>query len=432
MSTADIDIDDIDELDTPTAEAITLSDDQQKALEMFVNFLMNPAEEVFVLEGYSGTGKSTLVKTMMDNMPKYLKAYKLINPAAFEYEIRLTATTNKAAEAFAGITGMDVSTIHAALGLRVVKDFRTGETELVPKEWTPEFGWLLIIDEASMIDGPLLELIFKKTTNCKIMFIGDPAQIKPVKWNTTPVFDAGFTTAKLTKVMRQAEGNPIIALATQFRDTVNTGIWTPFTPDGKHIVHLSDADFEAAVLQEFTRKDWRYRDSKILAWRNETVVRYNHALNSHLTGTPEFSVGDYVVCNKRVQSGKSGIKTDQMVYITTIEQDCEYKDVLGNWITVDYVHRCFQPKSLALKNERMKLAKAMDDIQLLHEIEERWIDLRGAFAQTVNKSQGSTYGKVFIDLDDIARCTNGDTIARLMYVGTSRASGYCYLKGDFA
>jgi len=410
----------------------TLSEDQQTALQAFVKFLMDPAELVFVLEGYSGTGKSTLVKTMMDNMPKYLKTYKLINPSAFEYEIRLTATTNKAAEAFAGITGMTVSTIHSALGLRVVKDVRTGNTELVPKDYGPEFGWLLIIDEASMIDGPLLDLIFKKTTNCKIMFIGDPAQIKPVKYNTTPVFDAGFTTAKLTKVMRQAEGNPIIALATQFRNTVNTGIWTPFTPDGKHIIHLSDADFETEILKEFSRKDWRYRDSKILAWRNETVIRYNHALNSHLTGTPEFGVGDYVVCNKHVQAGKFGIKTDQMVYITTIEADCEYQGVPGNWVTVDYVNRCFQPKTLALKNERIKLAKSQDDYRLLQEIEDRWIDLRAAFAQTVNKSQGSTYTKVFIDLDDISRCTNGDTIARLMYVGTSRASYQVYLKGDFA
>ena len=220
-----------DNLSVPVSNpTITLSDDQEAARAAFVNFLISPDEQVMVLEGYAGTGKSTLVKTLLDNMPKYLKMAKLVNPSMYEYETVLTATTNKAAEALAQISGAEVRTIHNFLGLRVVKDFRTGATELIPRDRTPESGCILVIDEASMIDSKLLTIIFEKTTNCKIMFIGDPAQLPPVKYTTTPVFNAGFKTAKLTKVMRQAEGNPIITLATQFRETVTTGIWTPFTP----------------------------------------------------------------------------------------------------------------------------------------------------------------------------------------------------------
>jgi hypothetical protein len=415
-----------------TAPAFILSEDQEKAKNMFINFLISPIEQVFVLQGYAGTGKSTLVKTLMDNMPKYLQMAKLVNPSMFDYQIQLTATTNKAAEALAQITGMEVRTIHSFLGLRVSKDYRTGHTELVPRSEIPEFGYILIIDEASMIDSKLLTTIFKKTQNCKIMFIGDPAQLPPVKYNNTPVFDAGFTTAKLEKVMRQAEGNPIITLATQFRNTVSSGQWFNFKPDGHHIVHLPRSDFEDRIIDEFTRNDWRYNDSKILGWTNKCVIDYNHAVNNHISGDPHFAVGDYVVCNKHVIVGKHSIKTDQLVYITCIEPDVEYHDVVGNWVTVDYSIRAFFPKSLAAKNERVKRAKALNEYRLLAEIEECWFDLRAAFAQTINKSQGSTYDKVFIDLDDVSRCNLGDLIARLMYVAVSRARHYIYLVGDFA
>jgi exodeoxyribonuclease V len=59
------------------------------------------------------------------------------------------------------------------------------------------------------------------------------------------------------------------------------------------------------------------------------------------------------------------------------------------------------------------------------------VDLRAVFAQTVNKSQGSTYDKVFFDLDDLKKCHNGNTLARLLYVGTSRARHQCFFVGDF-
>lgn len=415
----------------PVKKEIVLSDDQAAAETMFVNFLLDPAEQVMVLEGFAGTGKSTLVERLMKNMPKYLKMAKLVNPDAFQYAIQLTATTNKAAEALSNITGEDVRTIHSFLGLRVDRDHRTGQTRLIPRNSEPESGWILVIDEASMVDSNLLTLIFQQTTNCKIMFIGDPAQLPPVKYTTTPVFNAGFKTARLQEVMRQAKGNPIIELATNFRLTVGDGIWRSFKPDGVHVVHMPRDQFEDAVIAEFTRPEWRHNHSKVLAWRNETVQAYNHAINKKISGDPHFAEGDYAVCNKFVMCGKSGIKTDQMVYITTIEAEVEYKGVIGNWVTLDYANRVFFPASLAAKAERVKEAKKADDYALLAEIEDRWIDLRQAFSQTINKSQGSTYDKVFVDLDDLAKCNLGNMIARLCYVGFSRARFNVYMTGDF-
>lgn len=414
-------------------QPITLTADQQAALDAFCRFLTDPSEPVFVLCGYSGTGKSTLVRTLLDQLPGYMKTAKLINPSFTELEVELTATTNKAAENLAHITGMTVGTIHSFLGLRVESDYRTGETKLIPRNMPalPE-GKLLFIDEASYIDRQLLQFVFQRTRQCKIVFVGDPAQLTPVKSTGTPVFEAKFPGAMLSQVVRQAEGNPIMQLSTQFRETVRTGEWSKFTPDGQAVKYLPRDDFNAMLFDEFTRPSWRYRDSKFLAWTNKRVIDYNHAIRDKALGDPHFQVGDYAVCNKFVQAGKNGIKTDALVQITDISEDIEQHGVPGNWFTLDHSIKVFGPKSLAEKNALIKRARAHEQFDVALEAEERWIDLRAAYAQTINKSQGSTYDRVFIDLDDIRRCNSGDQIARMLYVGVSRARHQVVLTGDLA
>lgn len=246
---------------------ITLTTDQQNALESFTGFLAND-DPVFVLEGYSGTGKSTLVNKIINDLPSTIKAIKLINPKAADLQVCLTATTNKAAENLSNITGSSASTIQSHLGLVVNTDWQTRQTSLVPRTNKKQANQLLFIDEASYIDRDLLKWIFKMTEDSKIVFIGDPAQLTPVKTNTTPVFNANFPTARLTQVVRQAEGNPIVSLSTKFRETVSSGQFFSFKPDGINIKHLHKDKFEAAFIQEFTRPDWKANDSKILAWTN--------------------------------------------------------------------------------------------------------------------------------------------------------------------
>lgn len=412
---------------------ITLTPDQQNALEKFTHFLADPAEQVFVLEGYSGTGKTTLVKTLLDQLPSLLKAIKLINPSARRYDVELTATTNKAAENFGMITGMDVRTIHSFLGLRVQTDYETNTTKLVPSSKNGfKEGILLFIDEASYIDKDLLGWIFKLTRNCKIVFMGDPAQLTPVKSSATPVFEAShFMKAQLSQVVRQAEGNPIVDLSTKFRETVNSGEFFKFVPDGKHIQYMDRDTFNQAIEAEFCRPDWRYSHSKFLAWTNKRVIDYNHHIRDRALGDPNFQVGDYAVCNKFVTVGKKSIKTDQLVCITGIGADTALHGVIGNWMTLDYQLELFFPKSLEAKKALIKQARALEQFNVVEEAENRWVDLRAAYACTVNKSQGSTFDKVFIDVDDIARCNSGEQIARLMYVAVSRARNTVYLTGDF-
>ena len=412
-----------------TTKEITLTEDQQNALESFHNFLMDPIETVFVLRGYSGCGKSTLVRTLLDRMPAFNKTARLINPDHKEYEVALTATTNKAAENLGSITGQGAITIHSFLGLRVQTDYRTNTTTLIPRTSDQKENYLLFIDEASYVDKQLLGFIFKMTKNCKVVFIGDPAQLTPVKATSTPVFDANFSGAALTTVVRQAEGNPIVDLSTKFRHTVNTGEFFSFTPDGHHVQYLERDAFNEAIKAEFTRPDWRYQDSKILAWTNKCVIGYNHFVRNHVKGDPNFQVDDYAVCNSFVSVGRSSIKTDQLVQINAIEADSVRYEVPGNMVCVDGIW-VFHPRNLQEWNAGIKKMRAKDNFGAVSEMESQWIDLRAAYACTINKAQGSTFDRVFVDLDDIRRCNSGDQIARMLYVGVSRARTQVFLTGD--
>jgi hypothetical protein len=413
--------------------AITLTDDQDKALLAFNTFIVDPIEQVFVLSGYSGTGKTTLIKKLLEEIPRYMQVAKLIDPKTKDYTVALTATTNKAAENFSQLTGQEVNTIHSFLGLRVQTNYETNVTTLVPKTKDVLEGYLVFIDEASYVDKQLLDWVFKRTKNCKIVFMGDPAQLTPVKSQGTPVFDAKFRGAHLSKIVRQAEGNPIVDLSTKFRLTVSSGEFFKFVPDGYAVQYMERNDFNAAIKAEFTRPNWQYKDSKVLAWTNKCTIGYNHAISDHLTGDPSFQVGDYAVCNKFVAAGRSySLKTDQMVQITDISEDTEEYGVVGNNFTLDNAAVLFSPKSLAAKIALIKQARAEGKFSIVERADNQWIDLRYAFSCTINKAQGSTFDRVFIDLDDIRRCNSGDQIARMLYVGVSRAKQQVFLTGDIA
>lgn len=418
-------------MNTATAE-LTLTADQEAALSAFYAFLVDPIESVFVLSGYSGCGKTTLVSTLLDRLPDFMRMVRLVDPSQEDYTVELTATTNKAAENLSHITGQSVATIHSYLGLRVQTDYRTNSTTLIPRSMEKKQGVLLFVDEASYVDSYLLAYIFRLTHQCKIVFIGDPAQLAPVKSSGTPVFAAGFTGAQLQQVVRQAEGNPIVDLSTKFRHTVNTGEFFSFKPDGHHIKHMTPDEFKLAIQQEFTRPDWRYKDSKILAWTNKCVIGYNQYVRNLAKGDPHFQVDDYAVCNSFLTVGRQSLKTDQMVQITNISEEMESHGVKGKQFTLDNTFRVFMPNSLEDKNAAIKKARTNDDVGTVAMMESQWVDLRAAYASTVNKSQGSTFDKVFIDLADLSKCSNANTLARMLYVAVSRARSQVFFVGDLA
>jgi hypothetical protein len=411
---------------------LKLTQDQQNAYLAFNKFIADPDDKVFVLSGYAGTGKSTLVKKLLADLPKFYKTLKLIDHKFVEPDTILTATTNKAAENLASIVNEPVSTIHSVLGLTVLTDYKTNKSTLVRNGRKKDLSnHLIFIDEASYIDHKLLGHIKDGCALCKVVFIGDPAQLLAVNAKSSPVFGAGYTEASLKEIVRQADDNPIQNLCNNFRETVIQGKFFPVNVDGNNIKHLPRDDFEQAIAGEFLRSDWKYGDSKVLAWTNKSVIAYNHAIRSHVAGEPELEVGDYAICNKFFKSGKKeSIKTDQQVRITDKYYATRH-GVDGWMIQVDNKHTGFLPASRQDAKVALEKARAAEEWGKVAAID-NWFDLRAAYACTINKSQGSTYNKVFIDLDDIGKCRQQDYLARMLYVGASRARNQIVLTGDIA
>lgn len=413
-------------------DTITLTTDQAAALVAIQDFIMDPVEQVFVLKGSSGCGKSTLVRKIIDEIPRMIQMARMIDEDQKQYRIELTATTNKAAENLSELSGMDAVTIHSFLSLKLNTDHKTGKTSLSTRAGTQQSDAIIFIDEASFIDPELLGLIFQQTKDCKIIFIGDPYQLRTVGAFNTPVFDTtAFKNAALEQPVRQANGSPIIDLSIKFREAVKTGEPFRFKPDG-HVIRRVDRDtFNAEVLAEFGRPDWKYKDSKVLAWTNKRVVQYNEFINEHKNGVPHFQKGDYAVNNNFVSQGKTSVKTDALVHIQDISEMFEHHGVMGRDYTINNTN-FFRPERPEDVKDRIKKGRTNNEYEVLRVINDTWIDLRAVFAQTINKSQGSTYGKVYIDLDDIGKCRVKDQLYRMLYVGVSRARFHVIFTGDLS
>lgn len=416
-----------------TTEPVVLTADQEKAKELLIKFLSTRDEHVFVLKGYAGTGKTTMVQSVLEHIPKADALAKMINPKHVPREIVLAATTHKAAEALSVATGEEVVTIHSHLGLIVRINYQTGETYLTRKSNAVDADHQIIfIDESSYIDEKLLNMILRCTHGCKIVFMGDPTQLSPVGCSSTPVFDQKFPEAELLKVVRQEDGNQIKEWSSGLREFIRGDVqeFPKIRVDGKTIVRVDRSTFDDMVLKEFTHPDWKMSQSKMLAWRNATVNKYNKALQKKASGRTDLAKGDYAVNNHFVTSpkNKESIKTDATVLVTDIREAYHY-GFKGREVDTDKCTGLFMPDDYTDHEKAKTKALAKGDSEMLRTVKDSWCDLRAAYCCTVNKSQGSTFDRVFVDLDDITSCSDSNQMARMIYVAISRARKQVILTG---
>ena len=479
---------------------IQLTSGQQKALDMIVEFCLDDrpdAENRLVIAGYAGTGKTELLSIAMRATNEASELKNTILKAAGKRtrdlpQFLLTATTNKAAEALQEATdarinlkktffGDDnfmvseevytVKTIHSLLGIRPIRDKVKKITKVTNTNFAPRPA-ILIIDEASFIDNTLLKTIDEGVSGKhKIIYVGDPAQLSPVKSKSTPVFDQNYKTTYLTEVVRQQADNQIINVSTSFRNTVNGEQFAPFKPDQNKVIYLDAEKFKKNILEEFSRPDYSEKDAKVLAWTNKTVKKYNALVKEHLTGDQELKAGDYAVNNSYFEAGKKSVKTDAVVRIREITNDYQQQILPPSFYHIDTLNllpsnekgerssliECrkieFTYKNTAYSGlmpidpiDFKRALKKLNDLNdggykryfnkirnlddWIDTFKNLFVDLRPMYACTVNKSQGSTYKKVFIDLDDIGKCNQVDQVHRMLYVSFSRASDQVVLTGD--
>lgn len=417
---------------------MTLNSDQQAALDTFKDFLLDDDNDVMVIEGHAGVGKTFLIDEVLKQFNKQAALSGLVMGTSYPMASVLTATTNKAAKVLGDRTGQPAKTIHSLLELKPRKDYETGKIRLFRKAGLQNLtNLLLIIDEASFIDRDTLLAIHSYVEKSKIVFIGDPFQLAPVGYRKSPVFGGNFLTAKLNTLVRNP--GPIGSLAGEFREVLNGNDWPTIKPNGKEILHVDGPTFQqmiedcytaafspAAKLLDAVADD---NDLRVLAWSNERVNEYNDFIREHLGFTGSASIGERLVVNEFMPRAK--LRTDQHIKITSLSPIDVFKGIEGRWAFHNQgKDPIFIPNFKAEVQLAMTKAKRHKDWRHFYHLKEDIADLRPLYASTVHKSQGSTYGTVFIDLNDIGRCNDPETVARLLYVAISRASDRVVFYGE--
>ena len=411
---------------------VVLEPQQQKAYEQVTDFLLDDKQQEFILQGYAGTGKSTLVKYILANFPQIQKLKAMVcNDEPME--TLLTATTHKAAGVLGAMTGQYTMTIHSAMNLRL--DYgNNGYKKELKQYGIPNIeNTLVVIDEGGLLDEKLITTVrAAMTPTTKVLYIGDPAQLPPTSLTYSPLFHQGLPTATLTDIIRQEKGNTIIELCTMLREATRAGDFKAMKPTGA-IEYIADYQvFEQRLLNDFKTPG---ESRKVVCWTNRAVQHYNRLLKTHTsdTGHSDMAEGDFVTNNRTVVLKSGTIKTDTTVQILSMTPETRHGVEGHRVILANSNHESFLPK-LHTDREKLerKLIKADDlaSMKIYREVD-RWFDLRYEFACTAHKSQGSTYDAVYIDLSNFKGCKPRSLLARLLYVAVSRASKKVVITGDF-
>lgn len=222
---------------TPFFSSIELTSDQVNAFNALTNFLKSNTEQVFILNGYAGTGKTTLISGLI----KYIVQFK-------DMPFFLMASTGRAAKMMEQRTGQEASTLHRHLFAMIstAKQNDKKEMELnlfftVRVNDDPTTA-VYIVDESSMISGRevsnnalrfgssnLLKDYFDFANGRKIIFIGDNCQLPPPSSNISPAlskeyleshFNIKCAGSELKEVMRQKEKSGIFNNARDIRNMI--------------------------------------------------------------------------------------------------------------------------------------------------------------------------------------------------------------------
>lgn len=296
--------------------SLTLTADQRAAALQIEAFLAG-TDPVFLLKGYAGTGKTTLLKGIC----QYVQSQGR--------EPLLMAPTGRAAKVMREKTGLAARTIHKHIYSFTKLD--TIETTDGPGEETYRFYFklsvkdelyrqVILVDEASMVSdaesegefyrfgtGRLLRdllaygKIGQANVRTQIIFVGDPAQLPPVGMASSPALDAQYMadvfglpchTAELRGVVRQNATSGVLALATEVRHCIEAGQFNHFcvADNGTDVRTLAWAEFMPAYLQADPRK-------VVVCYKNKTAKDINERIRGERFGAspPPLVKGDVVV-----------------------------------------------------------------------------------------------------------------------------------------
>jgi hypothetical protein len=424
-----------------------LNKGQAAVSQAFAEFLFS-TDPYFVVSGPAGTGKTFLMDYLSNKgLQEYSDACKLLAVPETYLQTAFTATTNKAAEVLETSIGKPVQTIHSFLGLKVKENFRTGKTEITKTHnWKVRRNMVLFIDECSMIDSVLFQMIVESFEDSKIVFVGDHAQMAPVGEEVSPIYTqiSQQNFCRLFEPVRNADSPALMDLCAQLRDTVETGIFTPIQEVPGVVDYLNDAQMEAELAFAFKDLD---PPARMLCYTNERVNVFNEHIRTEVRHLPlSFTPGDVVVVARAYQSGKISFSVEReltIAHVTSEGENDHHKAVLGEWKIkyVDiafkgmtfpdgdplYIPVCTNPNVL---DYALKAYASKKNWSAFFDLKAQYLDIRDKASCTVYKSQGSTYDTVFIDIGNIGTSFDAQQVARMLYVAVSRARHRVCLYGQ--
>lgn len=405
---------------------------QGTAIEKMLDFLENPSARFFLLSGYAGTGKTFCIQHLISKV---------------RGRMIFTAPTNKATKVIRdSLSSSDYKpecrTIYSLLGLRLeangeVKELAVPEDPIDLTQYRA-----VIVDEASMISSLLFEHIAKTANaqNLKFIFMGDPAQLPPVKELRSPVWGATHSVAELTQVMRY--DNQLLRLATALRKVVDHPAPSvkleSDNAEGEGVWRLSSGEFEQRILEAadaglFSRPNC----AKLVAWRNVTVDDWNRRIRARIFSSPSelWLPEDRIIVMEPAKDLNDEIQatTDDEGRVNRVEEawhptygefKCYRLSVTlddGKPIVLWTLHpeweaaaaRKAEELAAAARTNRRLWGRFWDFKETFHRI-------RHAYAITAHRAQGSTYDTAFVDWRDILLNRNRGEAFRCLYVACTR------------
>ena len=299
----------------PTVQRLILSrfpheptSGQRDACASMSRFLYDgDPRSMFLLKGYAGTGKTSLVSALIQTLPQ-LRVNTL-----------LLAPTGRAAKVIANYSGRPAYTIHKKIYMTVTD---AGGVVRTVRAVNKHAYTLFIVDEASMIGleptssrhsllEDLIDYVYDGN-HCRLMLIGDTAQLPPVGQSESPALDERYLSAvfglnviqsELTEVVRQQQLSGILANATALRSQIavlgggDEASLPLFTPNDTDVVRLSGEDLMETLYREYG--DYALEQVAIICRSNKRANLFNQGVrNSVLFREEEVNAGDYLMVVK--------------------------------------------------------------------------------------------------------------------------------------
>lgn len=447
---------------------------QEKTIEKLADFLLSPSDrQVFMLCGYAGTGKTTLISALVRTLVQ------------LERRVVLLAPTGRAAKVFSNYSGKSAHTIHKCI-YRQKSIVNNTVFTLADNRWR---NTLFIVDEASMIAAggasgfgsgalfdDLVEYVYSGD-GCSLLLLGDTAQLPPVGEVLSPALSCEYLRSmfldavrvEMTQVMRQSNDSGILYNATMLREIISQGTVGQFPQirfDGfADVCRVSGDELIEAIESSYSEAG--INETIILCRSNKRANVYNDGIRRRiLYREDELNRGDLLMVVKnnyywREELGKEDAslleKIDfiangdvaEIVRVGGVEEmyGFRYADVTLSFVDYDDCEMDVKimlntltsesPSLTRDENERL-FAAVWDDYPEIRSKRKRMEEIRKnpyynalqvkyGYAVTCHKAQGGQWRRVFIDQGFVAADGYDADYYRWLYTAFTRATERLYL-----